>query len=275
MQRYNKISLTQFVATVCKIIGIEKPQGADKPMDWVCDVMDDMCKEGYDRVLIHNPDAMGMFLYQEFPDMFEPVLKHTQLTVPFQTVMPSVTPVCFATMFTGVLPEVHGIQAYEKPVLTVDTFFDALVRAGKKVAIVATIHSSMSKIFDKGNFDIFVENTEANVVEKAQELIIEDQYDVLCVYTIGYDNREHYCGPHTPKALAAAYRECGIFDQLVSLVKRNWTNHNTLLTFSPDHGCHEEESFNSRGVPVHGKHGSDRAVDINILHYFGVVRRTK
>ena len=138
MEAYNKFSLTHYAATVCKLMGIEAPACADEPLDWACDILSDLCKEGFDRVLIHNPDAVGMWLYQAYPDAFEPVLKHTQLTVPFKTVMPSVTPVCFGTMYTGAEPAVHGIQSYTKPVIKIDTFFDAVLRAGKKVAILAT-----------------------------------------------------------------------------------------------------------------------------------------
>lgn len=64
-----------------------------------------------------------------------------------KTVMPSVTPVCFGTMYTGAQPEVHGIQKYEKPVIKIDTFFDALIRAGKKPVIVATPKCSLSNIY--------------------------------------------------------------------------------------------------------------------------------
>jgi len=183
MTSYNSIPLTRFAATVSKIIGVDAPEYADTPLDWVCDVMADLCKDGFDRVLIHNPDAMGMFLYEKFPDIFEPVLKHTQITIPFKTVMPSVTPVCFGTMYTGALPSVHGIQAYVKPVIKIDTFFDALIRAGKKVAIIANVNSSMALIFQERDMDIIICDTVPNVVEKAQELILEDKYDVLCVYT--------------------------------------------------------------------------------------------
>lgn len=275
MNEYNRLSLTRFAATVAKVIGVEKPACADVPVDWVCEVLADLCKEGFDRVLIHNPDAMGMFLYEKYPDIFEPVLKHTQITIPFKTAMPSVTPVCFATMYTGATPSVHGIQKYEKPVIKIDSLFDALIRAGKKVAIVATEISSMSLIFKDRDIDIFVYDTEANVVEKAQELILEDKYDVLCVYTIGYDIKEHDFEPESKEALAAAYREGTIFDQLVSTVKRNWTQHNTLISFSPDHGAHPEENgkLTRRGVPYKGNHGSDRPEDLNTLHYMGVVRR--
>ena len=57
---------------------------------------------------------------------------NADLTLPLQTVMPSVTPVCFATMYTGAQPEVHGIQSYTKPVVKTDSVFDVLIRNGKK-----------------------------------------------------------------------------------------------------------------------------------------------
>lgn len=277
MKAYNKLSLTRFAATLAKLMGVEKPAYADEPVGWVCDVMTDLCKEGFDRAVIHNPDAMGMFLYEKYPDIFAPVLKHTQITIPFQTVMPSVTPVCFGTMYTGALPRVHGIQKYEKPVIQIDSFFDALIRAGKKVAIVATDKSSMSMIFGQRDIDVYILDTEANVVEKAQSLILEDRYDVLCVYTIGYDKKEHHCGPESPEGIAAAYRQGTIFDQLVSTVKRNWKKHNTLISFSPDHGAHDTlpGTLNSRGELLYGNHGTDCPEDINILHYLGVVLRQR
>lgn len=273
---YNKTSLTRFAATVAKLAGVQKPVCADEGLDWVCDVMTDICKEGFDRILIHNPDAMGMFLYEKYPDMFEPVLKHTQLTVPLRSPMPSWTPVCFATMYTGAEPAVHGIQKYEKPIIRIDTLFDALIRAGKKVAILATAEkSSMATIFRERDMDIITFESEGQLIDKAQDLIIEDSYDVLIVYTIRYDFLEHRQGPEGTQALAAAYRECTIFDQLVSTVKRNWTNHNTLIAFAPDHGVHRnpDGTVNSKGLPLLGDHGTDVPEDLNILHYFGAVRR--
>lgn len=59
--------------------------------------------------------------------------------------MPSVTPVCFASMYSGVMPEIHGIMRYEKPVLKIKTVFDALAAAGKRCAIVSTEGDSISK----------------------------------------------------------------------------------------------------------------------------------
>ena len=277
MKDYNTTSLTHFCSTICTAMGIEAPEHAEAPLDWVCDTLHQLCKDGFDRVLIHNPDAVGMWLYQDYPDAFEPVLKHTHLTIPFCSVMPSVTPVCFGTMYTGAKPAVHGIQEYAKPVIKIDTFFDAVSRAGKKLALIAPPTCSLSNIFLGRDIDYFHFKSEAEIIEKAQQLIEQDEYDVICVYTYMFDTLNHRHGPTHPETLNALYHQGEYFDTLVSTVKRLWKKHNTLISFSPDHGVHEVVPFgselNSRGIPVHGHHGSDRKQDLNILHYMGVVRR--
>lgn len=279
MKDYNNISLTHYCATVCKLMGIEPPEHAQEPLDWVVNTLNQLCKDGFDRVLIHNPDAVGMWLYQDYPDAFEPVLRNTQLTIPFRSVMPSVTPVCFGTMYTGAEPAVHGIQAYAKPVIKIDTFFDAVLRAGKSVALIATPTCSLSNIFLERDIHFYHCKNEGDVIEKAQQLIAEDAYDVICVYTYMFDTLNHRNGPYHPQTLNALYRQGQYFDMLVSTVKRCWKQHNTLVSFSPDHGVHEVVPYgselNSKGNPVRGHHGSDCTQDLNILHYMGVVRAEK
>ena len=277
MKDYNSISLTHFCSTICKSMGIDPPEYAQEPIDWVCNSLSDLCKDGFDRVLIHNPDAVGMWLYQDYPDAFEPVLKHTHLTIPLCSVMPSVTPVCFGTMYTGASPAVHGIQEYAKPIIKIDSFFDAALRAGKRVALIAPPTCSLANIFQDRNIDFYHCVKEGEILEKAQQLIAEDEYDVICVYTYMFDTLNHRKGPEHPETLNALYRQGQFFDILVSTVKRCWKQHNTLVSFSPDHGVHEVVPYgselNSKGNPVYGHHGSDRTQDLNILHYMGVVRR--
>ena len=277
MELYNKISLTHFAATVADLAGIEAPACAAPRLDWVCDAMKDLSKEGFDRVLIYNPDAVGMWLAQSYPDVFEAVLKHTQLTIPFLSPMPSVTPVCFGTMYTGAEPAVHGIQAYEKKLITIDTLFDAARRAGKKVALLATPTCSMGTIFQERDIDYYLCASEWEIMAQAQALILEDSYDIICVYTFMFDTENHRHGPYSPEAQMALARQCTFFDMLASSVRRFWKDHNTLITFSPDHGVHEVDppgsELNSKGKPVKGHHGSDRPQDLNILHFFGAVPR--
>lgn len=274
---YNSISLTHYCATVAKILAIDPPINAETPVDWVCEVMKNLSKEGFDRVLIHNPDAVGMWLYEKHPEAFAPVLKHTQITIPFRSPMPSVTPVCFATMYTGAEPKTHGIQEYEKPVIQIDTLFDAVIRAGKKVAIVSSQNASMSKLFLERGIDLYKCDSEAQIVAKAQELILKDIYDVMCVYTHMYDTENHKHGPEAKESMNALYNQGCFFDMLVSCVKRNWTQHNTLVAFSPDHGVHEllPPVLDDKGKLRKGDHGSDSPLDLNTLHYMGAVLRSE
>ena len=268
-ERLNRISLTRFAATVAKTFGVEPPEQAEPPLDWACALLQDCCKSGFDRLFIHNPDAVGMWLYEKYPEVFAPVLRHTQLTIPFQTVMPSVTPVCFGTMYTGVPPEVHGIRKYEKPIIQTDSLFDALARAGKRIALVSTANASMSNIFKNRKMDIYNCPSEGTIVEKALELIIQDSYDVLCVYTYMFDTQDHKYGPEARETLAALHGQAAIFDYLVSAIRREWTDHDTLISFSPDHGVHACPP----GSEQLGDHGTDSPLDLNILHYMGVIGR--
>jgi hypothetical protein len=267
MNPYNPFSLTHFAATIADVCAVERPKQAQPPLDWAVALLKAYCKDGFDRVFLHNADAVGMWLCKAYPQLLEPVRKHTLLTIPFQAVMPSVTPVCFGSMYTGANPEIHGIQKYEKPVIQIDTLFDAFIRAGKRVAIVSTQTASMSNIFLQRPVDIYNCPSEGAIVEKAQELILQDTYDLLCVYTYMYDTMDHRHGPQAPESIAALANQGQIFDSLVSTIERNWTGHNTLIGFAPDHGVHSTPEDSN----LLGNHGTDSPLDLNILHYFGVV----
>ena len=113
----NAISMTQFAATMAASMGVPAPEKAGKAFPLLEETMKHQGITTAKRVLIYNPDAVGMWLFQKYTNWYAPVLRHTQLGVPVCTVLPSVTPVCFGTMYTGVEPAVHGIQKYEKHLL--------------------------------------------------------------------------------------------------------------------------------------------------------------
>ena len=145
---YNTICLTQTAATVAALMDFPAPAAAAEPIRVVLDA----ARERFggapvERMLLYNPDAIAMWLFQKYTHLFAGAMLHSSLTLPMLSVMPSVTPVCFASMYTGVMPEVHGIRAYEKPVLKCETLFDAALAAGRRVAIVSTEGDSISKIF--------------------------------------------------------------------------------------------------------------------------------
>ena len=130
--------------------------------------------------------------------------------------MPSVTPVCFASMYTGALPDVHGIKAYVKPVLKCDTLFDAALRAHLRTAIVSTANDSISVIFLERQMDYYIYPTLEEVNNKAVELLEGDRYDLIVVYNPDYDANMLSCDT-TQKPSAPIIRPlpvCSIVSQL-------------------------------------------------------------
>lgn len=262
---YSKSRITQTAATVAALFGIAPPRTADSLNPLVYNKMQAALPANtpaFDRVLLYNPDAVALWLYQKYTDLFAPALQRTSLQIPVTSVMPSVTPVCFASMYTGATPDVHGIRTYTKPVLTTDTLFDAAIRAGKKCAIVSTEGDSISKIFLERSMDYFLYPTYDEVFAKAKDLLRADEYDLITVYNKTYDATMHKNAPENVLSLDVLRQNCEDFATLVDLVKECWSDHNTFYGFCPDHGCHEIDG----GC---GSHGLDMDEDMNVIHLFG------
>ncbi|MEE0980227.1 MAG: hypothetical protein U0K91_00985, partial [Acutalibacteraceae bacterium] len=95
------LKLTGVAASLCDALGLEKPEKADEQIDILKKLTEG---ENIDRVFMYNPDAVALWLFERYTDIFTPVMLNSDITLPLQTVMPSVTPVCFATMYTGAEP---------------------------------------------------------------------------------------------------------------------------------------------------------------------------
>ncbi len=256
---YHSISLTGLAATLAQAIGAEAPAQSQPPIPSLAALAGKV-----DRIFMYNPDAVAMWLYQKYTPLFDGVVKHTQLTLPLRSVMPSVTPVCFGTMYTGAEPAVHGIRKYEKPVIRIDTLFDALIRAGKRCAIVCDNECSMGKIFCEREMDYFYFDSIEEISQKAMELIEADAYDLLCVYHGDYDATMHKNGTEAEVSIAALKANIAAFDRFAEAIRANWQSHDTLIGFAMDHGCHDIDS----GC---GSHGLDMPEDLNIVHFYGKI----
>jgi predicted AlkP superfamily pyrophosphatase or phosphodiesterase len=173
-------------------------------------------------------------------------------------------------MYTGAQPEVHGIQKYEKPVIKIDTLFDALLRAGKKVALITYGKCSLGKIYLERNLDYyhFDEGSIEAVNAKTVEVILRDEHDFVVIYNGNYDSIMHKFGPESTEALAELRLNAHVFGIISNLVKERLKSHNTLLGFAMDHGCHEIDG----GC---GSHGLDMEEDLNIIHLYKGYPREK
>lgn len=272
----NENSLDTVCGALAYAMGIQPPRYAAPKNSELSAYVDKVFQgEKADRVIMYNPDAIAQWIYEKYPWFFQDAKAYVDAEIPLASVMPSVTPVCFGTMYTGAQPQVHGIQSYAKPVITIDTLFDALIRAGKKPALVTYGACSLSRIYLNRDMDYFhfetgdrwEEDGISAVNAKVAELILQDTHDFIVVYNGNYDSVMHKFGPESPEALGELRINSHIFSCISELVKEHWQHHNTLLGFAMDHGCHEIDG----GC---GSHGLDMAEDINIVHlYKGYAKR--
>ncbi len=263
MEKHNSDSLDTICATLAYAMGIEKPSFAANKNKELSNYIDKVFDgEKADRVVMYNPDAIAQWIYQKYPEYLEHVKINTDKEIYLSTVMPSVTPVCFGTMYTGAQPCVHGIQKYEKPVITIDTIFDRLIAAGKKVALITYAKCSLSKIYLNRNMDYyhFDEGGIEAVNAKAMEIILRDEHDFIVIYNGNYDSVMHKRGPESAETLAELRLNDHVFGMISKLIKDHWKHHNTLVGFAMDHGCHE--------IDGGGSHGLDMPEDINIVHLY-------
>ena len=252
-------SLTTLCASLCKCMGVEPPEHADKANDaFVNDITGGKL---VDKVVMYNPDAVGTWIVNKYAEKFVPVRETAPYELKMRTVFPPKTPVCFASMYTGALPAVHGIQKYVKPVVKIDTIFDALLRQGKKPAIVASKNSSLNHIFREREMDYYVVAYDKEATEKGIELIKEGKYDFLVIYNQEYDDSIHFTHPKSWKAKRALDHYAENFKRIGEAVAA--TGERTLLGYGPDHGVHREWY-------LLGNHGKDIPKDMEISHFYRV-----
>lgn len=266
---FNPNSLDSLCAALAYAMGVEAPAQAASANEELCAYVDRAFGgQKADRVLMYNPDAIAQWIADKYPEYLYRVTERTELALPLCSVMPSVTPVCFGTMYTGAQPGVHGIRKYEKPVIRIDTLFDALIRAGKKAAIVADDGCSLSRIFLERDMDYFFYSTIEEVHAKAAELVLKDEHDLIVVYNTTYDSTMHKNGPEASVSLGELKANALGFATLSVMVQNHWQKHNALVGFAMDHGCHEIDG----GC---GSHGLDMEEDLNIRHHYQAYPRTE
>ncbi len=257
----NKTSLDTVCAALCEIMGVRAPEGAAAANEDMVRYASQTLGGKADRIFMYNPDAVAQWISDKYERYIQEVTAQTELQVPLRSVMPSVTPVNFATMYTGLQPEVHGIQRYEKPVLTVETIFDVMISAGKKCAIVSHGNASMGKIFLERDMDYYHYESVCIANARAAELILQDEHDFIAVYNGNYDAQMHKNAPEGAFALAELRCNSEAYMMFDELIRRNWQKHNVFMGFAMDHGCHEIDGDC-------GSHGLDMPEDLNIRHYY-------
>ena len=250
--------------TLCSLLGAPAPKASTAGV--IGEVLLEARKvfgDGHARkCLVFAPDAMGCVLAGMCPGLFDAVGSVAPLKVPMLSVYPPKTPVCFASMFTGMEPSQHGIRKYEKPLLTCDTLFDALARSGKRVAVVSVRDCSIDVIFRSSSADFFSEEYDQQVADRAISLIAGGKHDFILAYHQEYDDALHRSTPFSDEALKAAENHVESFLNIAAAVERYWRDSNRVVLFAPDHGAHTDEATGR------GNHCDDIPEDMEVFHFW-------
>lgn len=258
-------TIASVTPTVCSLMGIKHDKTKENiHLESVINNAKQIGIDSVKKVLIYAPDALGVHLHKRFKSSFEKVKSIASIGVEVQSVSPSITPVCFATMFTGVPPKIHGIRKYEKPVIKTITLFDRAISAGKKVAIVAIAGSSIDIIFRERKIDYFSEEYDPQVTNRTVELIKANEHDLILTYHQEYDDMLHQTEPFSSEAIQAMNNHISSFEILSDAFNRFWRQHDRLIVFAPDHGAHLDTKTGK------GNHGLDIPEDMELIHYYGV-----
>lgn len=264
--KFFETPLTRFAGTIADITGVQAPEfaPAERVEEIKTLVSERTGKPTVDRAVIYNPDALGAWFIDKYTEMFKPMTDRSMLRVDYLTSFPPKTPVCFGTMFTGATPDQHGIHAYVKPHLKIDSLFDRWAAADKKVAMVSVAGQSIPLLFQGRNIDYFLFKSDGAVIEKSVELIHSDEYDIIEVYVMEYDTVMHMTHPKSIFAKAAARRHVEGYVKLYEAVSEAYKGQSTFLAFAPDHGVHREKY-------LLGNHGKNIPEDMNLSHFYTVI----
>ena len=240
--------------TFCRILGVRPPKSAETgPLEEVVWTMGNQR-----RLAVVVIDAFGTSTWSatraETPTFNALARRHLLL---LKSVMPTITPVNFATMLTGANPESHGIRARTEE-LKLETVFDAMREEGRSSATAARDLSSLgiliSPFADRPGI------AESNLDEEVCSIAVDrlrEGVDLLWVQLLDVDDAGHMYGPLSPQGVAAAGRDDGHLRRIAAEAYRGGYG----LMVLADHGQHTI----TRDDGTHGGwHGTEAEEDVRV-----------
>ena len=198
------------------------------------------------RVAVVAPDALGLAILARWGAAM-PFLTSLSADqrVTLRSVMPTITPVNFATMVTGAPPEVHGIGAITDG-FACETLF-AVVRAhGGKSAGVGQKGYTGSELLGR-SADLWgraANNTDDEVEALALEFAAAEGPQFMIVQLGSTDDVFHQYGPSSPRVVPIL-RET---DDRLARMTEQLRALGYVLIITADHGQHDTETGGSHGT---------------------------
>jgi predicted AlkP superfamily pyrophosphatase or phosphodiesterase len=232
MKEYGMVSIAP---TVCRLLGIRPPaQSSNVLVDEITDDMGD-----HDRVAVIVLDAFGVATWKRYEELTPNLnlIAHQHL-LHVRSVLPSKTPVNFATIATGAPSEVHTIRDRSEP-LTVETIFHVVSEASMKSAAVGRAKSTMGILLSRfaDYKGVAASNTDDELVQLGIDIIREKSPEYVIMQILDVDDIGHKAGlegDEIRKAVSAVDKHLG--DLLPNLAEKGYG-----LMVLADHGAHQKD----------------------------------
>ena len=227
--------MTSIAPTVSKLLGIRPP--AQSAGVLVEEIVNDI--GGQNRVAVIVLDAFGVVTwkrYEELTPNFN-LLAHQHL-LHVRSVLPSKTPVNFATIATGAPSDVHAIRDRSES-LNLETIFHVLSEASMKSAAAARATSSVGILLSKfADYKCVAESdTDEELVQLGIKAIEESSPEYVLMQMLDVDDTGHKAGlegDEIREAVAAVDKHLG--DLLPHLAERGY-----CIMVLADHGAHQAD----------------------------------
>ncbi len=251
-------SMMDVAPTVSAILGLPVPaQAKGTP---VPEIVRDLAA-GVERVALVAVDALGLYAFNLWRSSM-PFMSalYDERNVTLCSVMPSITPVNFATMVTGTDLAGHGVQTFNHS-FACETLFDVLRRAGAASAGVGfdgyTGGELLARFADisgkagTGSDDL--------IVDKTIEIIDARSPRFIIVQVGRTDDYFHQFGPSSPLAAPMLADTDRRLKTMVTHLSA--AGYGTLIC--ADHGQHDAVDPETN-APKGGSHGSDSDADCQV-----------
>lgn len=246
-------SMTDIAPTACHISGLFPPeQATGQPIPEICRSFSNNLK-----VAIIATDALGEATFRRW-EAEMPYLSHLHAThhLVLEAVMPSITPVNFATMVTGNDQSVHQIFTLHDT-FTCETVFDVVCEAGGISAGIGLSGYTGTLLLGR-HADIngdAGEGTDDAVADQVIQIARENSPRFLIAQLGRVDDVLHQFGPSSPKIIPMLHETDRRLERIVSALKKL----DYAIIILSDHGQHDVSPAENHGKC--GSHGLDLPED--------------
>jgi len=249
-------SMMDVAPTVSAALGLPAP--ADAKGSPIPEIAVEL--SGVERIAVLAPDAFGWYAWtlwqSEMPYL---VSLHARNSLILRSVLPSITPVNFATMVTGTDLEGHGVRTYDHD-FQVETLFAVVRAAGGRSAAVGLEGYTGSKLLARySDIDGTTDPGSDDEIADAVIRIAEAQRPAYIIAQLGrVDDVFHQFGPSSSEVVPMLRATDARLQRLVEHLKP--LGYGVIIL--ADHGQHD--IVDDPTTTLKGSHGSDSDQDCQV-----------